>query len=85
MEAADAMLHNLNDEGIKSIKGLELIGRIMSVFQRRTRQESEIDIVLFDDHVWTRGGRAGSRSDQHSGRCCCDRGCSRSTENRVDA
>ena len=62
-KAADAMLNNLNDEGIKFIKVLELTGRIM--FQRRRWSESEIDIVLLDDHVWTRGERAGSRRDQH--------------------
>ena len=50
-KAADAMLNNLNDEGIKFIKVLELTGRI--VFQRRRWSESEIDIVLLDDHVWT--------------------------------
>ena len=32
-EAADAMLNNLNDEGIKSIQIYELIGQI--IFQRR--------------------------------------------------
>ena len=57
------MLNNLNDEGIKFIKVLELIGRIM--FQRRRWLEFEIDIVLLNDHVWTRGERVGSRSDQH--------------------
>ena len=62
-KAADAMLNNLNDEGIKFIKVLELTGRIM--FQRRRWSESEIDIVLLDDHVWTRGERTGSRRDQH--------------------
>ena len=51
MEAADSMLNNLNDKGIKSIEVYELIGRIM--FQRRRWLESEIDIVLLDasDHV----------------------------------
>ena len=65
-EATDAMLNNLNDEGIKSIEVYELIGRIM--FQRRRWSESEVDIVLLDVHVWTRpggGGRVGSQSDQH--------------------
>ena len=33
------------------------------MFQRRRWSESEIDIVLLDVHVWTRGGR--SRSYQH--------------------
>ena len=50
-EAADAMLHNLNDKGIKSIEVYELIGQIM--FQRRRWLESELDIVLLDasDHI----------------------------------
>ena len=59
-EAADAMLNNLKDEGIQIY---ELIGRIM--FQRRRWSESEKDIVLLDNHEWTRGGRAGSWSNQH--------------------
>ena len=63
-EAADAILNNLNNESIKFIKVLELIVRIM--FLRRRWSESEIDIVLPDDHVWTRGAREGSsRSYQH--------------------
>ena len=52
-KAADAMLNILNDKGIKFINILELTGRIM--FQRRSWSESEIDIVLLDDHVWTLG------------------------------
>ena len=74
-KAADAMLNNLNDEGIKFIKVLELTGRIM--FQRRRWSESEIDIVLLDDHVWTRGERGqgvGAISTASDGCCCCDRG-----------